>query len=192
MNKPFITDKHFRNEDYSKTRLSRGEYEECIFETCQFQSGFLDNQNFTACEFLACDLSNTNIKHTIFNDVVFKECKLVGLRFENLNDSLLSLRFYNCQLDFTSFFQLRLKNTLFKNCSLLETDFTEADLTSSSFPDCNFEKAIFDNTILNKADLTSALNLALDPENNQLKKARFGKESVLGLLKKYDIVIEYV
>ncbi|WP_350289188.1 pentapeptide repeat-containing protein [uncultured Croceitalea sp.] len=190
MDKPFITDKHFRKEDYTKTRLDRAEYEECIFETCQFQNGFLDNQNFTTCEFLACDLSNTNIKHTIFNDVLFKECKLIGLRFEDLNDSLLSVKFDNCQLDFASFFKLRLKNTVFNDCSLLEVDFTETDLTNSSFPNCNLEKAIFKSTILNKADLTSALNLTLNPESNQLKKARFGKESVLGLLKKYDIVIE--
>ncbi|GMN10362.1 pentapeptide repeat-containing protein [Croceitalea sp. MTPC9] len=190
MDNPFVTNKHFKNEDYSKTRLRRAEYQECIFDTCQFQNGYLDNHHFTECEFLACDLSNTNIKHTIFNDVVFKECKLIGLRFEDLNDSLLSLRFDNCQLDFASFFQLRLKNTLFKECSLLETDFTEADLTSSSFPNCNLDKTIFDNTILTKVDFTSALNLVLNPENNQIKKARFSVDSVMGLLKKYDIVIE--
>lgn len=189
MDKPFVTDRHFLNEDFSKIRLVRGDYEECVFKKCQFQNGFLDNQHFSECEFISCDLSNTNIKHTVLNDVVFKECKLIGLRFEDLKDSLLSLRFDNCQLDFASFFQLKLKNTSFKDCNLLETDFTESDLTGSSFAHANLERTVFHQTNLQKVDFTTAINLSLNPELNQLKKAKFGKESVLGLLKKYDIVI---
>lgn len=48
MDIPFVTEQHFKNEDYTKIRLARADYEECIFEGCQFQNGFLDNQNFTA------------------------------------------------------------------------------------------------------------------------------------------------
>ncbi len=45
MDIPFVTEQHFKNEDYTKIRLARADYEECIFEGCQFQNGFLDNQN---------------------------------------------------------------------------------------------------------------------------------------------------
>ncbi|MFD2588837.1 pentapeptide repeat-containing protein [Croceitalea marina] len=190
MNTKFITGKNFKNEKFTTTRLPRADYEECVFEGCQFQNGFLDNQNFAECEFMTCDLSNTNIKHSIFNDVTFRDCKLIGLRFEDVNGSLISLRFENCMLDFASFFGLRMKHTVFKDCSLVETDFTETDLTASTFTNSNLNRAVFEQTILTKANFTTVFNLALSPENNQIKKAIFSKESVLGLLKKYDIVIE--
>ncbi|WP_394973962.1 pentapeptide repeat-containing protein [uncultured Croceitalea sp.] len=190
MDKPFITEQHFKGEDFTSTPLKRAEYEECTFERCKFQNGFLDNQHFMECEFLACDLSNTNIKHSIFNTITFRECKLLGLRFEDLNDSLLSFQFHNCQMDFASFFQLKIKNTVFKDCTLLETDFTETDLTGAIFSGSNLEKAIFDGTILDKTNFGEAHNFIINPERNSLKKAKFSKHGLLGLLKKYDIVVE--
>lgn len=190
MKKPFTTEQHFKGEDYTTTRLARAEYEECIFERCQFQNGFLDNQHFMECEFLACNLSNANIKHSIFNAVVFKECKLIGVRFEDLNDSLISFRFQNCQLDYASFFALRTKNTIFKDCSCMGTDFTETDLTGASFSGSNLGKAIFEQTILDKVNFSEAHDFTIDPERNSLKKTRFSKDGLLGLLKKYDIVVE--
>jgi uncharacterized protein YjbI with pentapeptide repeats len=190
MNIPFVTEKQFKGEDFTSTRLERAAYEECTFERCQFQNGFLDNQHFMECEFLACDLSNTNVKHCIFNSIIFKECKLLGLRFEDLNDSLLSLQFYDCQLDFASFFQLKIRNTVFKNCTLIETDFTETDLTGASFNGSNLDRTIFDETILDKVNFCEAHNFTIDPERNSLKKAKFSKDGLLGLLHKYDIDIE--
>jgi hypothetical protein len=50
--------------------------------------------------------------------------------------------------------------------------------------------AKFENTILQKADLRSAFNYAIDPEINKIKKAKFSLPEVTGLLKKYDIEID--
>ena len=51
-------------------------------------------------------------------------------------------------------------------------------------------KAIFENTILEKADFRTAYNYAIDPEINKIKRARFSSFGVAGLLQKYDIDIE--
>jgi uncharacterized protein YjbI with pentapeptide repeats len=79
---------------------------------------------------------------------------------------------------------------VFRNTQLHETDFTECDLTSSVFDSCDLAGATFDNSILEKADFSSAFNFSINPELNRIKKAKFALSGVLGLLNKYDIVIE--
>ena len=48
---------------------------------------------------------------------------------------------------------------------------------------------ISDQTILEKADFRTAKNYSIDPEQNRLKKAKFSLSGVVGLLRKYDIVV---
>ena len=50
--------------------------------------------------------------------------------------------------------------------------------------------ATFDNSNLEKVDFTTAFNFSIDPEINRIKKAKFSLAGVLGLLNKYDIIIE--
>ncbi|SHG73418.1 pentapeptide repeat-containing protein [Flagellimonas flava] len=189
MHKQFIADKKYKGEDYSQNPLPRADYENCVFTNCNFAGGFLDNQNFMECEFVDCDLTNTNIKHTIFKETVFRGSKLVGLRFEDCNDLLLSMRFQSCNLTLASFFGLSLQGTHVVDCLLVETDFSEADLSQALFDQCNLEKALFHRTLLYQTDFTTSFNLDIDPEQNQLKKTQFSKENLIGLLKKYDIVV---
>lgn len=47
----------------------------------------------------------------------------------------------------------------------------------------------FDNTILEKVDLSSSSNYIIDPEKNRIKKAKFSLLGISGLLRKYDIEI---
>tara|TARA_B100000949_G_scaffold221675_4_gene222611 strand:- start:10964 stop:11221 length:258 start_codon:yes stop_codon:yes gene_type:complete len=82
-----------------------------------------------------------------------------------------------------------LPRTDFEGCKFHQTDFSEADLKQSKFPNCDFENAIFDNTNLEQADFSSAIHFNIDPSINQVKKTRFSKDGLIGLLKKYDIVV---
>jgi len=50
--------------------------------------------------------------------------------------------------------------------------------------------AIFENTILEKADFRTSLNYSIDPENNRIRKAKFSILEISGLLDKYDIEID--
>jgi hypothetical protein len=50
--------------------------------------------------------------------------------------------------------------------------------------------ATFENTNLEKADFRTSFNYSIDPEINRIKKAKFALPEVLGLLNKYDLVIE--
>lgn len=84
---------------------------------------------------------------------------------------------------------MKLKQTVFKNSQLYEVDFTECDLSSASFDNCDLAGAIFKDTILEKADFRTAFNYSIDPELNRIKKAKFSRSGIAGLLDKYDIEI---
>ena len=190
MSNSFVQDKEFHSLDYSAEELIKGDYENCTFKNCKFSNLDLSDFNFSECEFSNCDLSMAKILNTAFRDVQFNNCKLLGLHFEQCNQFLLNVGFNRCQLNLSSFYQLNLKQTRFKDCSLHEVDFTEADLTESTFENCDLSGAMFENTILQKADLRTSFNFSIDPEINQIKKAKFSKDGLSGLMGKYDIDID--
>jgi uncharacterized protein YjbI with pentapeptide repeats len=130
------------------------------------------------------------VDRTAFRDVKFKECKMMGLRFDTCNEFGLSFSFEGCQLNHSSFYKTKIKKTIFKNCKLQEVDFTEADVSAGLLDNCDLAQAIFDRTILEKCDLRSAYNYSIDPENSRIKKAKFSTQGISGLLDKYDIDIE--
>jgi uncharacterized protein YjbI with pentapeptide repeats len=115
---------------------------------------------------------------------------MLGLHFEDCNDIGLSFSFDGCQLNHSSFYKTKIKKTNFKNSQLQETDFAEADLTQSIFENCDLSQANFDRTILEKADFRTSHNYSIDPEINNIKKAKFSMMGIAGLLGKYDIEIE--
>ncbi len=190
MSTEFITDQTFKGGDFTKNRLSKAEYENCIFENCDFSNSYLDNQNFMECEFIDCNLSNANIAHTIFKEVVFAHCKLIGLRFEECNAFFMDFTFEDCILNHSSFYGLSLNQQRFSDCKLIGTDFTEAVLKRIVFERCDLTDTLFLQTDLEQADFRTAMHFSIDPDKNNLKKARFSQLGVLGLLNKYDIIVE--
>ncbi|MNS73342.1 Pentapeptide repeats (8 copies) [compost metagenome] len=92
-------------------------------------------------------------------------------------------------MDHTSFYKTKLPQTNFTSCSLAEADFTGADFKGSVFRDCDLRMAHFEQTNLEKADLSSSINIAMDPNKNQLKNAVFSMHNLPGLLAVYKIKI---
>jgi fluoroquinolone resistance protein len=190
MGKKIIEDQSFKAIDYSTEGIEKGEYDHCTFSSCIFQKVDLSEIIFSECHFEACDLSMALLKGTAFRTATFKNCKLMGLRFDDCNPFLLSLSFEGCLLQFSSFYGMKLKKTPFKNCNLEAVEFVEADLTNASFEQANLSGAIFERTILEKADFRTALHFSIDPEANRMTKARFSSQNSVGLLHKYKLDIE--
>lgn len=180
-----IQDKTFEKDDLP----AKGEYENCVFNNCDFSYNDLSGFVFIDCTFNGCNLSLANLNKTSFRDVDLKNCKMLGLRFDTCNEFGLSFSFDNCQLNHSSFYKTKIKKTVFKNSQLQETDFTETDLTSSVFDNCNLMLAVFDRTILEKVDFRTSYNYSINPETNRIKKAKFSLSGISGLLNKYDIEI---
>jgi len=155
-----------------------------------FSNGELSGSKFIDCVFTNYDLSLAKLINTIFQDVTFKDCKMLGLHFYKCNEFALSFSFTNCQLNHSSFYRTKIKKTKFSNCQLKECDFTEADLTLVVFDGCDLLDMHFENTILEKADFRTAFNYCLALELNKIKKAKFVIQGLPRLLSHHGIKIE--
>jgi len=176
--------------DYSKDGIVKGEYDNCTFQNCNFSNVHASNIDFVECEFLNCNFSNTIVANSAFKFVKFFECKIIGVKFNECESFLLSLYFKGCQLSLSSFYQLNLQNTNFINSNLQEVDFTETNLSKANFDNCDLNNAIFDQTRLEKANFITAFNFSINPSENNIKKAKFSKENIIGLLESFDISID--
>ncbi|MDB5016405.1 MAG: hypothetical protein JWQ84_1237 [Mucilaginibacter sp.] len=164
-------------------------FENCRFATCNFSYADLSDVLFIDCRFEECNLSLASFTNTGLQNINFKHCKISGVNFSKSRDFLFEVHFENCIVDNAIFYKKRNKKAIFRDCSLVETDFTEADLTNAKFDNCNMNRAFFSNTILKNADLSTSYNFIIDPDNNNIKKAKFSLQGLPGLLAKHDIRI---
>jgi fluoroquinolone resistance protein len=175
---------------FKENPLKKGDYENCTFNNCDFSNTDLSEIKFIDCNFICCNLSLVKLIKTALRDIKFKNCKMLGLHFDDCNDFGLSFGFEDCSLNHSSFYKIKIPRTIFKNSQLHEIDFTECDLTNSVFNNCDLSRAIFENTIIEKADFRTSYNYSIDPQINRIKKAKFSLTGISGLLYKYDIEID--
>ena len=190
MSYPIFEEQIFEKLDFSAKALPTAEYEGCEFNFCNLSTTDLSNCQFTDCIFISCNLSTAKLNNTAIRDVQFKDCKLLGLRFDDCNDFLFAAKFTNCNLHLSSFYKRKMRQAKFSNCDLHETDFSMAELIQSTFDQCNLAGAVFDATNLEKADFRTSFNFTINPVTNRIKKARFSKDGLEGLLTHLDIIIE--
>lgn len=184
------TDEIFDKIDFTETPLAKGEYEYCSFVNCNLYHTDLTGIRFLECSFSTCNISLATLDGASLKDTRFKDCKMMGLRFDKCDAFAFAVHLDGCILDHSSFYGRKLKKTAFRHCKLQEVDFSACDLGQSIFDNCDLYRAIFDNTNIEKADFRTSFNFSIDPARNRVKKARFAKEGLAGLLDKYDIVID--
>lgn len=165
------------------------EYENCVFQSCQLNAADLSNCTFVDCEFIGCDLSSIRSKKTSFRDVYFRDCKLMGIHFEDCNPYGLKCTFESCTLDYSFFYQCPMKGSRFSNSRLTEVDFTEAHLEGVSFEGCQLTGSVFHLSNLEKANFIGAQGFIIDPSTNRMKGAKFSQEGLAGLLIPFGIDI---
>ncbi len=185
-----IEDITYSQTDFTIEKLPKGDYEGCTFTQCNFSNADVSNSMFIDCEFVECDFSSANLAHSTFKESNFINCKMIGLHFSKMSGMFFSARFELCNLSFSSFVGRNLQGIQLIACSLKEVDFSDSDLKKVTLDRCDLHSAIFENTHLEGANFTSSFNFSIDPEKNMLKKAKFSKENVSGLLTKYNLIIE--
>ncbi|WP_367754330.1 pentapeptide repeat-containing protein [Flavobacterium sp. WC2421] len=182
--------KTFEKVVFIDKKVSNREFEDCTFKNCDFSNSNFSYNSFLDCEFIDCNLSMTKLSGTSMKSIQFRNCKLLGIQFEECDDFLFNVNFQECVLDYSSFANKKMPKTKFNSCSLQEVTFVGTNLTQAIFDDSNLEGAIFNNTQLAGADFSKASNFKIDPEFNPMKKAKFSTQGIIGLLDKYDIKIQ--
>lgn len=183
-------DQTFERIDFGGQQLSGNAYDDCRFVGCGFANAILSGADFVDCVFEGSNLSMVRAEGCALKGVVFRECKLVGFDFGKCSDFLFAVTFERCNLDFASFAGRAMKHTVFEGCSLKEASFEGADLTGSRFSDCELERAVFSRTKLGKVDFRTARGFVIDPDENQLAKARFSLGGLPGLVAKYGVLVD--
>ena len=180
----------YNKKNFAADPLPDGNFENCKFVSSEFQNGSIAQRVFVDCTFKGCNLSLVKVLNTSFRDVIFEECKILGVDFNSCNPYGCAFEFKDCKLDNSNFFKLNLIKIRFHNCSLKEVDFSNCNLSSASFHHCDLSGAIFNHSNLEKSDFTTSSGYVIDPEINKIKKAKFSLPGIKGLLEKYDIIIK--
>ena len=63
-------------------------------------------------------------------------------------------------------------------------------MIQAKFDETDLKSAVFNRTNLQAANFLTAFNYSIDPEMNNIRKAKFSTQGIHGLLAKYDIKIE--
>ncbi len=190
MDLQYHVDQEYDHIDFSDQSPLRSEFECCVFRGCNFAEADLSSCRFIDCEFIECDLSNARITEAVFRDLQFKECKVLGVTFERCKPLGFAISFHKCQLNHSTFFEMKLSHCSFTHCQLHSVDFGQAEMQGVTMTNCDLRETIFEGTNLQKADLTHSVNFIIDPELNRLKGAKFSLSQVTRLLDKYGLSID--
>lgn len=190
MSVKYLTDLTPTDRNYAPSEIMYTDFESCIFTRCDFTQCDFTGVVFIDCVFIDCNFYGARINYVAFRDVSFRNCDFSEVNWAMVDPLLFIVSFTGCRMDYAKFYTLKLKGTLFANSSFIAADFMNADLTDVVFDNCNLHKAVFIDTVANKADFTTSFNYTIDPERNKLKKASFSKDGLAGLLSKYDLVIK--
>ena len=184
-----LQDQTFKSLEDLQLEAGATDFENCRFESCDFSNKDLSDLNFMDCLFKDCDLGNSTIQRTGFKNVKFDNCKMIGLHFSDVNPILLKLTFTECQINYSSFYNLELINTPFIRCLLHEVDFVGAALSNSIFDECDLRGSQFENTDLRNVDFTTSIGIDLDLTVNNLTGAKFSLGHAQSLLTQFGIII---
>ncbi len=169
------------------------EFEECCFTECDFNNAVFDHCRFIECQFVNCNISLLKLPFTSFENVVFEDCKIVGVDWTRVSwSNLLSsspVRFYRSNLNDNSFYGLKLKKLTLNDCKANEIDFREGDFNCASFTNSDFDGSLFSQTDLTGADLTGAKNYHIDLLNNKMKGAKLCRYEAVNLLESIGIIL---
>lgn len=179
----------FSGLSHTDKKTNGREFENCIFKKCDFAGSDLSNNKFIECTFDGCNLSMIKPGRSTLNDVVFKNCKILGVNFHECQDFLFGVTFDACIVDYSSFMGKKMLKTKFGRSSLKEVNFTQVNLSGSVFTDCDLSGTIFSQTDLSSVNFSTAYNFDIDPELNIIKKAIFSAEGLPGLLSKHQLKI---
>lgn len=186
----YFLQQEYKNFRYGSDEVNFKEFEQCTFYHCDFSLCNFIDVVFIDCLFHQCNFNNAKINHVALRTVSFDQCQIQDVNFAMCDKLIFEIAFTDCVLDFSKFYTLKIKSTVFKNCSLIAVDFMNTDLTEVVFENCDLYRAEFAKAIANKANFSSSYNYTIDPEQTKIKKAVFSLQEVKGLLFKHDITIQ--
>jgi uncharacterized protein YjbI with pentapeptide repeats len=169
--------------------LDGKELEGCRFVGAQLAGARFDRCKLIDCSFEGCDLSNVALASSILRDVTFVDSKLLGVDWTALQAAS-HLTFRRCVLNLGNFSGMDLRRCILESCMARELELGHANLAEADCRGSDFAGSVFLHTNLTKCDLRGAVNYAIRPLDNVLKRAKFSMPEATSLLHGLDIVLD--
>jgi uncharacterized protein YjbI with pentapeptide repeats len=166
----FVEGQHVVDPDLKEGHLADTELYQCAFTGGTLAASRFEHVVFEDCAFENCDLSRISLKGCRAIGVRFVGCKLLGVHFSALASNP-ELSFEGCDLRYAVFDGHRLKGTRWLGCKLQDASFNGCELTETDFSGSELLGAVFDGCQLAGADLSTAVDLFLDPAKNRARDA---------------------
>ncbi len=183
-------DKIFDKIIYKDVVVKEKEFSNCKFINCNFSSTIFTDCSFEDCVFENCDLAMMKVKYSRFLDVSFKECKMIGIMWDEASLPF-SITCEDSNISYSSFYGMKLKKIKIHKCISHEVNFSEADMQLSKFNYTDLQDSIFQNTNLVKADFSHASNYnGIDLSSRKIKKTIFLLPEALVLFNNFDIILK--
>jgi fluoroquinolone resistance protein len=182
-------DRQFTSLACQDTELKDIEFFQCRFDGCRFLRTTFRQCRFEQCVFEKCDVSLLKVPESSFIGVRFLNSKMLGIDWTQAAVPL-TLAFQGSNVSHSMFMRLSLQRMEMVECIAREVDFTGTNLTRANLAKTDFLGSRFADTNLSYADFSKAVNYAIDPRANRLKKAVFSMPEAVSLLSAFDIVLK--
>ena len=182
-------DRHFVRLSCQDAELRDMEFFQCRFDGCQFLRTTFRRCRFEQCVFEKCDVSLLRLPETAFIGVRFLNAKMLGIDWTQAAAPL-TRAFQGSNISHSMFMRLKLPRMEMVECVAREVDFSGTSLTRANLAKTDFLGSRFADTDLGYADFSNAVNYAIDPTINRLKKTVFSMPEAVSLLSAFDIILK--
>lgn len=184
-----VDEREFKKSDFKEFSFEDHRFTHCHFENCHFLQSSFKRASFLQCTFKQCHLQLIKMDNCRLQEVLFDECKLIGIDFHRCENGFFSIELKNCIAMSCNFSDLKMKRSSFFKSKLLECYFNNTYLCEANFRECDLKGSLFHLADLSHADFRGAINYAINPTTNKIKKALFSAPEVLSLLSFLEIKI---
>lgn len=190
----YIEDQRFENLSYKNELMEDIEYDDCIFEKCQFTEVKMIGCIFNQCEFRDCEFKLVKFDHCRMQNASFYNSLLMGINWDELQGggakSFPVETFSKCVLKYNNFIKAYLTKFDFSTCTIMDCYFLECTLMKANFKDVVFKRTSFSECNMSESDFRGAIDYSIDLLTSKIKKAKFSFPEVIALLDSLDISIE--
>lgn len=177
----FIEHVHISALDLSHTKISKKECKHVTFTKVNFSYATFVDCFFESCSFIGCDLTVMKPQYSSFEKTTFVDSRVTGVDWTTTGLSF-SASFTKCNLNYSSFMGMSLKNMTIEDCIAKEVAFQEANLQGASFTNTDLTDSFFLRTNLIHTDLSTARGYTINPEDNIIKQTKFSLDAAIAYL----------
>lgn len=184
---------YLQGADLRGALLDGTDFRSAKMQDANIAQGIFEGANLAGAKLNAATLTGAEFKNTVLNRTVFEGATMDGVCFYSLRID--SCNFDNTSLEGATFAGIVLQNVSLQNSNLSQTNFVDADLFQSRLSgsnltdadltgadlraarmnETNLKHAVFQNCLMQSADLTEAVNLLV----SQLSLATMSVRTIL-------------